>query len=78
MSVNDVVKFEKVMNKGKDGRHSQHYVEIKRFGSYTVLSDVKINSLNTANNMSTKDLPTRPEKPAGARPVQTEGVVKIN
>lgn len=63
------------MNKGKDGKH---FIEIKRYGSYSVLNDVTIESVNTSNNLSAKELPTRPEKPEGARIVQSEGVVKIN
>lgn len=70
--VGDVVRFTNIMNKGKqqgEGKVGGHYVEIKKFGSYDVVSDVVIDKVNTENNLSTKELTARPKN-------QNPGVIK--
>lgn len=57
----DIVKFEMVMN--KQGKDSGHYIEIKRYGSYSKVNDVVIKTIDEENNLSAKVMPPRPERP---------------
>ncbi|EAS01957.1 G-quartet DNA-binding protein, putative (macronuclear) [Tetrahymena thermophila SB210] len=56
--VDDVVSFDKAMNKvNKDGHH---YIEVKRFGKYEITNG-SIAAVKTDNNISTKIIPPLPE-----------------
>nr|O43952.1 RecName: Full=G-quartet DNA-binding protein TGP1 [Tetrahymena thermophila]AAC48333.1 G-quartet DNA binding protein TGP1 [Tetrahymena thermophila] len=63
---NDVVKFTSVMNKGRqsaEGKVGGHYIEVKKFGQYIILSDHNINNVNLNNNLSNLELTARPKNP---------------
>jgi hypothetical protein len=57
------------MNKGKDGRH---YIEVKRFGTYSIVEDHVINAVDSSNNLSEKTLPERPPRAEKVKPEKSE------
>ncbi|KAL4491364.1 hypothetical protein ABPG72_008020 [Tetrahymena utriculariae] len=62
--VGDVVKFTTVMNKGRqnnEGKVGGHYIEVKKFGQYIILSDRTIDNVNLNHNLSNLELTARPK-----------------
>lgn len=49
-TVGNIVQFEKAMNKVSNQGH--HYVEVKRYGTYTILSSHDDISVNSSVNLS--------------------------
>lgn len=56
-----MVLFERAINKGS--KEGKHFIEIKKFGAYTVVDNHNIDSVNKENNLSEKTLPERPALP---------------